>query len=148
MAEVHRRQRRVDDSFPAEDVSGCRVLSASALHCLSLLSLWAVDKKDHYSLEEVFNINSSWAGYKAQWHKIWTEHKLDVILCPGAENTAVLHDTYGIPVYTAVWNLLECPGVIIPVGKADKSIDKDELADQNMKRPCKSRCDPSQSTLY
>ena len=68
---------------------------------------WAVDKKERYSLEEVFDINLAWGGYKAAWHKVWTDNKLDVILCPGAENTAVPHDTYGIPTYTMVWNLLE-----------------------------------------
>lgn len=113
---------------------------------------WAVNKKDKYTLEEVFDLNIARSGYKAEWQKVWTDHKLDVILCPGAENTAVLHDTYGAPPYTAVWNLLDvrqqpsdarqdanhfqCPGVIIPVGKADKAIDRDELADPKMKRPC------------
>lgn len=58
-------------------------------------------------MEEVFDINLAWGGYKAAWHKLWTDNKLDVILCPGAENTAVPHDTYGIPTYTMVWNLLE-----------------------------------------
>lgn len=66
-----------------------------------------VNKKDKYTLEDVFDLNLAWGGYKAEWQKIWTEHELDVILTPGAENTAVLHDTYGIPVYTMVWNLLE-----------------------------------------
>lgn len=68
---------------------------------------WAINRKEKYELEEVFDINMAWAGYKAQWQKVWTENRVDVILCPGAENTAVLHDTYGIPAYTMVWNLLE-----------------------------------------
>ena len=67
----------------------------------------AINKKEKYELDEVFDLNYAWGGYKAEWQKVWAESKLDVILCPGAENTAVLHDTYGIPVYTAVWNLLE-----------------------------------------
>jgi hypothetical protein len=52
-------------------------------------------------------------AYRWAWNKIWVDNKLDVILCPGAANTAVLHDNYGVPPYTAVWNMLEvcsCPG--------------------------------------
>lgn len=36
-------------------------------------------------------------------------------------------------------HILQYPGVIIPIGKADREKDKDELADPNMKRPCKSQ---------
>ena len=114
---------------------------------------WAINKKEEYTLDEVFDLNYAWGGYKAAWQKVWTENKLDVILCPPAENTAVLHDDYGIPGYTMLWNLLEvrgsclrssenadrwqCPGVIIPVGKADREVDRDDLADPKMKRACK-----------
>ncbi|CAG8227295.1 unnamed protein product [Penicillium olsonii] len=41
------------------------------------------------------------------WRKTWTGHQLDVVLAPGAQNTAVAHDTYGWPPYTAIWNLLD-----------------------------------------
>lgn len=68
-----------------------------------------VNKKPSYSLEEVFDLNVAKFGYKAAWNKIWVENELDVILCPGAANTAVLHDNYGAPPYTAVWNMLEVP---------------------------------------
>lgn len=100
---------------------------------------WTVNKKPSYTLEEVFDLNAARYGYKAAWHQVWAANKLDVILCPGAENTAVLHDTYGIPVYTAVWKILEYPGVIMPVGMADRELDKDQLADPHLKRPCE--CD-------
>lgn len=36
---------------------------------------------------------------------------------------------------------MQYPGVIIPVGKADREMDKNELASPDMKRPCES---PSQ----
>lgn len=80
-------------------------------------SEWTVNKKQHYSLEEVFDINAARGKYNAAWHSVWVDKKLDVILCPGAQSTAVLHDDYGFPWYTAVWNLLEYPGIIIPIGK-------------------------------
>lgn len=41
------------------------------------------------------------------WRQTWVDQKLDVILAPGAQNTAVGHDTYGWPPYTVIWNLLD-----------------------------------------
>ncbi len=66
-----------------------------------------VNKKPRYELGEVFDINLKSAVYKARWNQVFVDNKLDIILCPGAANTAVLHDNYGAPPYTAVWNLLE-----------------------------------------
>jgi amidase len=41
------------------------------------------------------------------WRQTWVDQKLDVILAPGAQNTAVGYDTYGWPPYTVLWNLLD-----------------------------------------
>jgi amidase len=41
------------------------------------------------------------------WRQTWVDQKLDVILAPGAQNTAVAHDTYGWPPYTVIWNVLD-----------------------------------------
>ena len=41
------------------------------------------------------------------WHQVWVQEKLDVLLAPGAQNTAVPHDTYAWPPYTVMWNLLD-----------------------------------------
>ncbi|KAK2011931.1 amidase [Colletotrichum eremochloae] len=62
-------------------------------------------------------------GYADSWRKTWLEYKLDVVLGPGAISTAVPHDTYGVPVYTVMWNVLDYPAGIIPYGFASK--DKD-----------------------
>jgi amidase len=70
-------------------------------------TIHTINKKSSYTLEELFDINAAKALYRAAWNKVWVGNELDVILCPGAANTAVLHDNYGPPPYTAVWNLLE-----------------------------------------
>jgi amidase len=41
------------------------------------------------------------------WRKIWLEKKLDAVLSPSAQNTALPHDTFGWPPYTAFVNLLD-----------------------------------------
>lgn len=41
------------------------------------------------------------------WRRIWLELKLDAVIGPPAQNTAVPHDMYGWPPYTAHLNLLD-----------------------------------------
>lgn len=45
--------------------------------------------------------------YADNWRKTWREYNLDVVIGPGAISTAVPHDTYGVPVYTLMWNVLD-----------------------------------------
>ncbi|OJJ68039.1 hypothetical protein ASPBRDRAFT_185904 [Aspergillus brasiliensis CBS 101740] len=67
-------------------------------------------------------------AYAEAWRKTWVENNLDVLLAPGAQNTAVPHDTFGWPPYTVVWNLLDYPACIIPYGKASKELDPEPMA--------------------
>lgn len=45
--------------------------------------------------------------FASAWQKEWRDNDLDVVLAPGSNTTAVPHDTYGCPVYTMIWNLLD-----------------------------------------
>ncbi|PYH94668.1 amidase [Aspergillus ellipticus CBS 707.79] len=40
------------------------------------------------------------------WREIWFDNKLDLVLCPSAQSTAVVHDRFGLPAYTALTNIL------------------------------------------
>ena len=46
-------------------------------------------------------------AYCDTWRKAWVEYKVDVILAPSAQNTAVPYDTYGWPPYTLFLNVLD-----------------------------------------
>ncbi|OQE39114.1 hypothetical protein PENCOP_c007G08507 [Penicillium coprophilum] len=61
------------------------------------------------------------------WRQTWVDQKLDVVLAPGAQSTAVAHDTYGWPSYTVIWNVLDYPACIIPFGKASKELDPEPM---------------------
>lgn len=41
------------------------------------------------------------------WRKIWADNKLDVLLSPPCQSTAVPHDKYKYIAYTTVWNLMD-----------------------------------------
>lgn len=59
------------------------------------------------TLDNFMDMTASRSGFQAAWHKIFTENKLDVVIAPGSQKTAVPHDTFKYPPYTAYWNLLE-----------------------------------------
>lgn len=51
--------------------------------------------------------------YTDAWRKAWVEAGLDVLIAPGAQSTAVPHDTFGWPPHTLVWNLLDVSSLSI-----------------------------------
>ncbi|KAH6962193.1 fatty-acid amide hydrolase [Ilyonectria sp. MPI-CAGE-AT-0026] len=55
------------------------------------------------------------------WRKLWAKHQLDAVISPVAQNTAVEHDAFGYPAYTAFLNLLDYPACVIPFHKAKAS---------------------------
>jgi len=94
---------------------------------------WVASVKDMYtlppegrkekSLGDLFDMNEERLKFRRDWLKIFVENKLDVIVAPGSHKTAVPHDTFRMPPYTVMWNLLAYPACIIPYLKADKAID-------------------------
>jgi amidase len=77
---------------------------------------WVPSVKDLYTpppegrtpqtLEKVFNLTQARWAIRAKWHRIFMDNKLDVILAPGAHQTAMSHDTFRLPPYTVIWNLV------------------------------------------
>lgn len=65
------------------------------------------DSRKDRTLEDLYEMNVQRALFKQRWHDIFKEKKLDVILVPGSRNTAVLHDKFEFPAYTAMWNLVD-----------------------------------------
>lgn len=63
-------------------------------------------KEDIGVFEKIATLGIARKKLSDEWRKAIVENGLDVILAPGAQNTAVPHDTYGWPPYTAIWNLI------------------------------------------
>jgi amidase len=58
-------------------------------------------------VDKIIGLHEARQRFADAWRKIWVDNRLDVILSPGSQSTAVLHDTYGWPPYTVIWNLLD-----------------------------------------
>ncbi|KAM5354435.1 hypothetical protein ACJ41O_001084 [Fusarium nematophilum] len=79
------------------------------------------------TLDDVWQFHGDRGDYRQAWHAKWAETGVDVLLCPAHHGTGMPHAGYGLPVYTMIWNLLDCPATVIPFLKASKKIDTDEV---------------------
>lgn len=77
------------------------------------------------SLDELFDMNVQRQKILKVYHDLVVENQLDAILMPTYQATAVPHDTYGVPIYTILPNLLDFPAATIPFLKASRDLDKD-----------------------
>jgi Asp-tRNA(Asn)/Glu-tRNA(Gln) amidotransferase A subunit family amidase len=59
------------------------------------------------TLRDLFDLNVAKAEYAAKMRLIFLENDLDVIIGPGYQATAMPHDTFGIPNYTVLANLVD-----------------------------------------
>lgn len=58
------------------------------------------------TLNELFDLNVARGQLATQARKMFVENKLDLVLGAAYQSTSVPHDTYGAPIYTVLWNLL------------------------------------------
>ncbi|KAL2841869.1 amidase signature domain-containing protein [Aspergillus pseudoustus] len=75
------------------------------------------------TLRDLYDLNIARALAAGKMRQAWLKSGVDVILAPAYQSCAPLHDTYGDNVYTVVWNLVDYPACVIPVGHANKSTD-------------------------
>ncbi|KAI1609187.1 amidase [Exophiala viscosa] len=85
------------------------------------------DLKDMDFVHKYASLSVLRSELSENWRKIWLEKKLDAVLAPSAQNTAVPHDNFGWPPYTAFLNLLDYPACVIPYGKASKQLDTEAV---------------------
>jgi amidase len=102
------------------------------------------------SLDELWDMNVEKGQILNQYHRLMVgaeraergvdaeDNGLDAILMPGYQSVAPKHDTYGLPIYTVVVNLLNYPSGILNVGKAEMEQDKEFLKEGVVyEPPCK-----------
>ncbi|UPK92687.1 hypothetical protein LCI18_003622 [Fusarium solani-melongenae] len=76
-------------------------------------------------LDKLATLNIKKAAAVEGWRRIWQSHRLDAVIGPSAQNTAVQHDLYGVPPYTCFLNVLNYPACIIPFGNAKQAPGED-----------------------
>lgn len=79
-------------------------------------------------LKDILDINASRAYYLQLYNDLWETHNLDLIMLPPAPHTAIPHDAWQFIVYTGIWNFVDCPAMVLPVGAVD---ERDVLDDRS-----------------
>ncbi|KAM3413498.1 Acetamidase [Cercospora zeina] len=80
------------------------------------------------SLEDLFELNFARGRIQQAYHSLWLANRLDGLLIPGASTTATPHDTWGPITYTALWNFLDYPTVILPTGRVTSTDAADDVS--------------------
>lgn len=65
-------------------------------------------------LERLSILNVKMSEIQESWREVWAECRLDAVVGPGAQNTAVEHDMYALAPYTCLFNLLDVSGCNLP----------------------------------
>ncbi|KAH8716848.1 amidase signature domain-containing protein [Phaeosphaeriaceae sp. PMI808] len=99
--------------------SGEPLVPSLAISGMSELQNWTP------TLDALFEMTVERADILKKWHDIVVQEDIDAIIMPGYQGVAPRHDSYGLPFYTAMLNLLDWPAGIISVGKAEKEKDKE-----------------------
>ncbi|KAH7073896.1 amidase signature domain-containing protein [Paraphoma chrysanthemicola] len=81
------------------------------------------------SLDELWDMNLARAQIVHAWLDVMISAEggdcgLDAVILPGYQAPAPGHDTYGLPIYTVVQNLINFPAAILRVGSADAAQDQ------------------------
>jgi amidase len=76
------------------------------------------------SLDELWDMNVARAGIREKWKDVVVNERLDAVLSAGYQGVAPKHDSYGVPVYTVLQNLLDWPSGITRVGMAEREMDR------------------------
>ncbi len=59
------------------------------------------------TLDDVFTLNIEQRKISAFFREVFVRNKLAAIILPVFKATAVPHDTWGVPIYTALANLID-----------------------------------------
>ncbi|KAF1830095.1 amidase [Decorospora gaudefroyi] len=77
------------------------------------------------TLDELWDMNVAKAKICHAYHSLMREERLDAIVLPGYQATAPRHDSFGVPIYTVLANLLNYPSGVLTVGRARRCEDRE-----------------------
>lgn len=97
------------------------------------------------NLDGLFSLNVRRQAAARTFHHLFRSNDLDAILMPPAPHTALPLDTWTSASYTGLWNYLDYPAVVIPVGTVSPYDVVDDVAkarygddDERLYKLCKS----------
>jgi len=90
------------------------------------LTEWVIesDKVKDHDAQGIWKLFHDRNAYRQRYSSHWNASNVDVLLCPAFPGVAARHDTSKYWGYTAIWNILDYPGIVFPSGlHADPALD-------------------------
>lgn len=80
------------------------------------LTQWTIQDAEGppYTFQQMFDMRCERDNFRNEFAKHWTEQDVDVVISPVFVGPASAHDTALYWDYTAFWNYVDCPGVVVP----------------------------------
>ncbi|KAI4704841.1 hypothetical protein J4E89_009426 [Alternaria sp. Ai002NY15] len=117
----------LDDTPPTHVAASGEPVVPSVIQSMEVFHSFKCDFLDDCKglegIKKLAALNVKRDAIQDEWRKIWKEQKLDGVIGPAAQHTAVVHDTYGLPPYTLLLNVLDYPACVLPFGKASSALD-------------------------
>lgn len=102
------------------------------------LTTWNLKDADErpFTWEELFQLRTARDTFRSEFAAHWAEQDVDVVVAPVFVGPACAHDTGLYWNYTAFWNYVDCPGVVVPTPvKALKKGEEKYAAGQEVMSP-------------
>lgn len=111
--------------------AGLRAGLAKTGEPMEMLTKWIIQDAEGppYTWEQLFHLRLERDDFRAKFAAHWTEQDVDVVICPVFVGPAAAHDTALYWNYTALWNYVDYPGVVVPT--PIKAMKKGEEAYQS-----------------
>ena len=85
--------------------------SGEPLCALTVDGIADAEVKDAYGITKYRVLRDA---FRTDFSEDWASQDVDVILCPMHVGPAAAHETATYWSYTAIWNLVDCPGMVFP----------------------------------
>ncbi|KFA76642.1 hypothetical protein S40288_05955 [Stachybotrys chartarum IBT 40288] len=112
-----------DNKFFMEQLARTEEPVIPSLQAIGLLSAPGTTQ-----LQGLLDLNVCRAETAQQYLRLFRDNDIDVILMPPAPHTAVPLDCWVKAAYTCLWNYLDYPAVVIPVGQVQDTDLADDLS--------------------
>ncbi|RDW71571.1 hypothetical protein BP6252_08134 [Coleophoma cylindrospora] len=80
------------------------------------------------TMEEYYSLNKLRYSITEKYTELWRDHNIDAILMAPAPYTAVPLDSWSTASYTAIFNILDYPSLVIPVGHVEHTDMVDDIS--------------------
>lgn len=96
--------------------AGIKAGTAKTGEPLEYLTKWVIQDAEGppYSWEQLFHLHLERDDFRAKFAANWSAQDVDIVICPVFVGPAPAHDTALYWDYTALWNYVDYPGVVVP----------------------------------